>query len=619
MEDILFQNLRNGIQFIGVGTFTNWTINRVWGKNVQRVIEHPSTVSLVAWTYSDGGGKGFSKQWWRIRGDSNNITVNNCVADSERQDNDSFAVGSQISDTAHNITFNNTSFLNSHMEVFTTAYANADGVSGELGNYDIFFNNCIMNGSTDGGTDFKSRNIIYTDCTFQENKRNVRTWGETTLIRPVMGVTKDRVTNQEINLHCAGAMWTDTNRSDTLVIGPATIDSRRVDIPPIAAEYAFGYSGPIVVRLINVTEPHPERNRVAAGALIWRAASLPGSAPAVTGGAPVFSVAADTSVLCTIPANQECIVRKITGPDAALVTAQVLSSADGHPTPQFLFQPTAFNGIDDSYNFTVTIENIGRMQTDVAVTVNVSAFTAAPYIAAMNVAPSAPRQAAINSFVNGMVAAGYMKYFDVLGLALHDEQSTLLNLMKPTRPLIKNGGITLTPNLFYTGNGTTGYLSDDLGWVFTGSKFSQNNGFMGALVAAEGAGDLKPPFGSDGNGLMAIGPSTADVTTFHANDTTNSPFGAAGSRVHNWASARIAASGPGSKRAYVDGALAASLDVVSAAPRANPTYLRANNFYSPDGLFCWYRGGGLPDAATMDAMMQSLHTRLQILKAALAA
>ena len=620
VEDVFASNCLNAFAFLSTGTHDNWTFNRCHGRNLQRFLEHVSTASLTNFTVDVSEVIGYSKQAFRIRGNSSNWLVKNFVFDGERQDDDAFEVGTQISETAHDLAFQDGEFRNSHQEVYSWHYANADGLSSELGNYNISTTRCTFYGNTDGGVDTKAYNWVSTDDTFALNKRNVRVWGETTFIRPTFGDTRDRVkTNMEICVHLAAAANTAPNRADLLIIGPTTLYSRAAGIPPISIENNGSYTGPAIVRLVNVTEPNPERNVSVPNGTIWRAASLPVAAPVVTGTTAFFGPA-DKLNTFTVATDQPCIVKSISGPDASLFTPTVQGGLNVTPAAKFTMVPTAYTGVDDTYNITLTIEGIGRLTTTVAVSVVVSAFSATPYIAAMTVQPTSPRAAAIHAFVDGMVMDNNMKYFDTLWIALHDEQATLLNLIDPNTALQKNGSFTLTPNLYYSGDGSTGYLLDTKGYVYTGANFSQNNAFMGAMVVNQSASTgFRCPFGSNGTGRMDVGPSDNSQPGFHANDSVNNNIGAAGSRARHWTNARLGASGAAVKRGYIDGVLNASYNVTSSFPSNSPCWFRSSTNFSNDGILCGYKGGNLPDFATLDAMISALHARLNTLKTALAA
>jgi hypothetical protein len=55
-------------------------------------------------------------------------------------------------------------------------YWNGDGFSDESGNRDVRYEDCIARGSTDGGFDCKSRDVVLTNCVADDNKRNFRIW-----------------------------------------------------------------------------------------------------------------------------------------------------------------------------------------------------------------------------------------------------------------------------------------------------------------------------------------------------------------------------------------------------------------------------------------------------------
>lgn len=119
--------------------------------------------------------KGFSKTFARIQGNTNNGIVEDCEGDSDRQDKDNFASGFILYDTAHSFVFRRCTMGNIIDTV--NVYQNGDAFSGERGNHDIQFYDCLGHNCTDAGWDFKGDDIQLYNCISRENHRSYRFWG----------------------------------------------------------------------------------------------------------------------------------------------------------------------------------------------------------------------------------------------------------------------------------------------------------------------------------------------------------------------------------------------------------------------------------------------------------
>lgn len=619
-ENIFFQNVLVGFNFFNAGTYNRYTFNKIYARNFQRVIECNTTCNMVGFRMNDWIALGYSKQTLRIRGGSNDIIVTNVYCDSQRQDDDIFAVGVQLDGTAHDVHFVDCHFLNSHQALYPENYANADGISSELGNYDITETRCVHAGSTDGGSDHKARDFISTDDTFTDNKRNIRVWGRATFIRPFVGIPHDRTgANQYAYIHVVGAFHTLPNKSDQLFVSPIIPDISYLPPPVLLVENNSGYAGTHVVRLVDADVIPDDRIAMTSNVTIWRAASLPVAAPAAVGSATVETVNARISLL-TVDTDQDCIIVGVSGTDAALVTPVIPPGLNVNPKATFLFDASALS-IGATASFTISVEGIGRMTADIPVTVNVIAFSATPYLAAMDVAPTGPHQTAIEAFADGLVTDNIAQYFDFLMIALHDEQSSYLNMFDPDYSATKVGSVVLTPNLRLTGDGGAAHIINNRGWIYTGSKFTQDTAFMGSWTAQQNAPTGgRPAFGVNLNGRnLLYYDDTSGAAVGRINDSTDIAFvHSIGSRAQHIAVGRIAGSGADCKRLYGAGALLGTSTTASAFPTGLPTSHRFSTSYSPDGLFAWYTGGGITSGATMDTLMTNLHSRLNTLKTALA-
>lgn len=137
---------------------------------------------------------GYSKRAVRIYADCHDWLVEDFEFNSGRQDRDDFATGISFNDTAHDVVIrgyvadqngNNIGMYsgvieNSHDS--SGSYWNADGLSGENGNYNALVENLIIRGCTDGGIDTKASNWTIRNVVCYDNKKNFRIWGFPTII-----------------------------------------------------------------------------------------------------------------------------------------------------------------------------------------------------------------------------------------------------------------------------------------------------------------------------------------------------------------------------------------------------------------------------------------------------
>jgi hypothetical protein len=147
--------------------------------NVRRLFDTATAVSVPGLSIESTTVTGFSKNCVRVRGDTDGITLADCVFDSGRQDGDNFAQGLQVEETAHNIVVSRCTFKGCHDTV--NAYANGDGISAEATTYNLAVYDSTFEGNTDGGVDIKcaTGSVWFERCTFTGNKRNIRVWQRT--------------------------------------------------------------------------------------------------------------------------------------------------------------------------------------------------------------------------------------------------------------------------------------------------------------------------------------------------------------------------------------------------------------------------------------------------------
>jgi hypothetical protein len=180
-DNIKFKNIapQNTGSFIScTASVHGLEINTVTATNCLRFFEMGNNLCVGA-KFKDVTVNGYSKQCIRYRGTSHDWNFDNVQLDSMRQNGDNFGVGVQMSEYASNPTAINSSFKNAYDD--TNSFWNGDGWSSEATCFGTFnFTNCTFSGNTDAGLDLKAAvgsQINITGCTFQDNKNNIKLWG----------------------------------------------------------------------------------------------------------------------------------------------------------------------------------------------------------------------------------------------------------------------------------------------------------------------------------------------------------------------------------------------------------------------------------------------------------
>lgn len=182
-KNIAFRNIGDG-GFRVAGNIRGLRIEDVSARNVRRFFEvNPSGAEQSAGvdnlTIRRVSVHGYSKGAFRIRGDSSNITMEDVLGDSERQDGDNFAIGVALDDTVHDVVLRRVTMMNSHDS--TNEYWNGDGFTTERRVRNVSFEDTVAAGSTDGGYDLKSSTTTLLRPISDDNKRNYRIWGDITI------------------------------------------------------------------------------------------------------------------------------------------------------------------------------------------------------------------------------------------------------------------------------------------------------------------------------------------------------------------------------------------------------------------------------------------------------
>lgn len=223
-----------------------------------------------------------------------------------------------------------------------------------------------------------------------------------------------------------------------------------------------------------------------------------------------------------------------------------------------------------------------------------SAATA--YSAAMTTPLTQSRLARVSTLVAGLKAAGIWPKLDwLLLLANETEQGSRVNLRNPAKVATVVNSPTFTADRGWTGNGTSAHLDCGEAVNLSPNVYSLNSAHAGSICTAQTTTGGSPSLGGASDArlhLNMLGDGGTEV--FSINDATTSSSRASSSKLGHRIAARGAA---GTKRAYYNGTLSATVSVASAAqPAGNLCVLRRSTIYSPDRIGVFHSGSNLTDS-----------------------
>ena len=161
--DLATKNFGNGVFRIG-GEIQNISIKRVSASNVTRFIENhrsgdANTASVNGLRVENVTVSGYSQNAIRLKYNSRNITIQNVVGDSMKQNGGLYIHGVALNGTVHDVLFDHVTMKNNYGRGSSTAYWNGDGFVAERDTYNLTFRDTMASGNTDAGYDIKSDNV----------------------------------------------------------------------------------------------------------------------------------------------------------------------------------------------------------------------------------------------------------------------------------------------------------------------------------------------------------------------------------------------------------------------------------------------------------------------------
>ena len=176
-----FVNLGNGAIRVNVAT-DGLIVEQVEGRDLYRFLENTASdrskpASLTNFRLRQITGDDIRRAMTRIRYGSRDGVIEDVIAragvETER-----YCTGFVLDDEAQSILYRRCEAHGfAERDRPNGDYWNGDGFSDERGNKTIQYLSCTATGSTDGGFDLKSTDVLLSDCTAKDNKRNFRLWG----------------------------------------------------------------------------------------------------------------------------------------------------------------------------------------------------------------------------------------------------------------------------------------------------------------------------------------------------------------------------------------------------------------------------------------------------------
>jgi hypothetical protein len=174
-----FRAVGNGCFRVG-GPTTGLTIEDCAFDDVYRFFENTASdnenqASLRGFAIRRCRGTRAERGFLRIRYSARDGVVEDCAAQGLANEGGHIPAGCALDDRAANITYRRC-VMENFQQWRGGDYWNGDGFSDEEQNAGIRYEACEARGSTDGGFDCKSRDVVLQDCVAEDNKRNFRLW-----------------------------------------------------------------------------------------------------------------------------------------------------------------------------------------------------------------------------------------------------------------------------------------------------------------------------------------------------------------------------------------------------------------------------------------------------------
>jgi serralysin len=184
-SDLSFKNLGNGA-FKVLSDIADLSIDKVTATNVTTFLQGYDTSgiggSITGLHVSNVNVTGYSTGAISLGFNTSNVTIENVVADSQRQHVGTHVTGIHLDGTTHDVVIRNVTVSNNYGAGSARSYWNGDGFATEGGVYNVTFDHTVATGNTDGGYDLKSTNTLLTHAYAEGNKDNYRIWSDSVTV-----------------------------------------------------------------------------------------------------------------------------------------------------------------------------------------------------------------------------------------------------------------------------------------------------------------------------------------------------------------------------------------------------------------------------------------------------
>lgn len=248
-----FRDIGNGA-FRAAAPLANVTIEDCAFENIYRFFENTAGdgeghASLRGFVLRRCSGSRVERGFLRIRYNTRNGLIEDCTALGLPNEGGLIPAGCALDDRASDITYRRC-VMEGFQQWRGGEYWNGDGFSDEENNRNIRYEACEARGSTDGGFDCKSRDLVLIDCVAEDNKRNFRVWSDrATLTNCVSRAPNFRGRDVENASSCH--IWVGGEENIRIDIANLIIED--ADATPIIE---FNHDvGQVSIRGITITSP----------------------------------------------------------------------------------------------------------------------------------------------------------------------------------------------------------------------------------------------------------------------------------------------------------------------------------------------------------------------------
>lgn len=266
-----FRDIGNGA-FRTSGAVSNITIEDCAFENIYRFFENTAGngeghASLDRFVLRRCRGSRVQRGFLRVRYNSRNGLIEDCAAQGQANEGGLIPVGCALDDRANNITYRRV-VMEGFQQLNGGEYWNGDGFSDEPDNSAIRYEACEARGSTDGGFDCKSRNVVLENCVAEDNKRNFRLWGDRATMTGCISRNpnfRGRAANENAS---SSHIWIGGEENIDINIANLTIEDH--DATPIIE---FNHDvGRVEIRGVTITSPQVnwgnDEGRIRSGMLV---------------------------------------------------------------------------------------------------------------------------------------------------------------------------------------------------------------------------------------------------------------------------------------------------------------------------------------------------------------